>query len=259
MHKLAMAPTCLPDTAPLEYVAAAANAGFRAIGLRLHKSPVYPHWQSWLDDVALKRDVKAAIGDAGLEVVDALSFYLQPDMDLAGMLPAFEYAADLGARYVLVIGDDREWPRMVDNFGRLCDAAADHGLTAAIEAPVRVLWPLPEAIRLVVESDLQNAGICIDPVNFLRAGDTPAYLSTQDPRLFPYTQLNDGPNTPEKRCICPGDGEVPLADLLHVLPDDQVLSVEYWQAEGFTPPDWAKKAYADARRFLDRYEASVVS
>src|SRR6186713_2481742 len=95
MNTIAMAPTCLPDAAPLEYVAAATAAGFEAIGLRLHKSPVYPKWESWLENTTLKRDVKQAVQDAGMDVVDALSFYLQPAMDLDGMLPAFEYAAEL--------------------------------------------------------------------------------------------------------------------------------------------------------------------
>jgi hypothetical protein len=66
----------------LEYVAAAATAGFQAIGFRLHKSPVYPHWEPWLGNASLKREVRRAVEDAGIEVVDALSFYVQPDMDL---------------------------------------------------------------------------------------------------------------------------------------------------------------------------------
>jgi sugar phosphate isomerase/epimerase len=194
MNKLVMAPTCLPMTPPLEYVAAAADGGFQAIGLRLHKSPVVPDWRSWLDDAALKRDVKRQIADRGLEVVDILSFYLEPEMNLDGMLPAFEYGAELGARFVLVIGDDPVWDRMVHNFGRLCDAAAGYGLTAAIECPVRRLWPLPVALQLIAEANRPNAGACIDPVNFLRAGDTASELSDAKPALFPYVQINDGPN-----------------------------------------------------------------
>ncbi len=253
MNKIAMAPTCLPDTPPLEYVAAAAKAGFEAIGLRLHKSPVYPEWQSWLGDSGLKRDVKQAISDSGLEVVDVLSFYLEPSMDLDGMQPAFEYAKELGAGYVLVIGDDPEWSRMLDNFGRLCDSAGGYGLNVVIESPVRRLWPLPVAIKLVQESGRKNAGLCIDPVNFLRAGDTPVYLATQDQRLFPYMQINDGPNTPVKQCICPGEGEVPLAQMMDRLPPNLPLSVEYWQQPGYSAQEWAHKALADVRRFLDGY------
>lgn len=255
MNRIVMAPTTLPESPPLEYVAAAADAGFTAIGLRLHKSPVYPDWQSWLGDTALKLEVKESIKDRGLEVVDILSFYLEPEMDLDEMRPAFQYAGELGAKYVLVIGDDPEWARMLDNFGRLCDNAAGYGLSVVIESPVRRLWPLPLAIKLIQESGRPNAGACIDPVNFLRAGDTPAYLKTQDARLFPYLQINDGPNTPEKRCICPGDGEVPLAQMLDALPADLDLSVEYWQQPGYPPQDWAKKAYEDTMRFLVGYHS----
>ena len=40
-------------------------------------------------------------------------------MDFDEMMPALEYAAELGATYALVIGDDPEWSRMCDNFRRL--------------------------------------------------------------------------------------------------------------------------------------------
>ena len=75
------------------------------------------------------RDVRTAIAAAGLEVVDILSFYLQPEMDLDSMMGPLEFGAEIGATYALVIGDDPDWPRMCDNFGRFCDAAARLGLT----------------------------------------------------------------------------------------------------------------------------------
>ena len=106
-----------------------------------------------------------------------------------------------------------------------------------------------------MESNQSTAGLCIDPVNFLRAGDTPGYLATQDARLFPYMQINDGPNIPQKRCICPGEGEVPLAEMLDVLPRDLPLSVEYPQQPGYTARDWAKRAFEDTTRFLEAYAA----
>jgi hypothetical protein len=43
-NEIALAPTSLPNTPPLEFIDAAATAGFDSIGLRLHKSPAYPNW-----------------------------------------------------------------------------------------------------------------------------------------------------------------------------------------------------------------------
>jgi hypothetical protein len=85
---------------------------------------------------SLIRQVKSAVGSAGLEVLDVLSFYLQSDMDLDSMLPALAFGAELGATYALVIGDDPDWVRMYDDFGHFCSAVAQMGLSAALEAPV---------------------------------------------------------------------------------------------------------------------------
>ena len=192
MNRITLAPTTLPDTPPLEYIQAAVGAGFEGLGFRLHKSPAYPNWHDWLGDAALKREVKSALEAAGQEMVESLSYYLLPDLDLDEMKPSLEYAADLGATYALVIGRDPEWSRQRDNFGRFCDVAAGYGLTAAIEAPVGTLSPISAAFRVIAESGRQNAVVCIDPTAFLRAGDTPATLDGSNPALLPYTQINDG-------------------------------------------------------------------
>ena len=39
MHKIALAPTTLPNSPPLEYIDAAARAGYDGIGIRLFRSP----------------------------------------------------------------------------------------------------------------------------------------------------------------------------------------------------------------------------
>src|SRR5262245_60331234 len=112
-----MAPTSLPDTGPMEYVDACAKAGYEAIVLRVYRSPGvnYP-FNPVVDDPNLARDVKKAIADSGMEVVDILSFYMAPDVDFEPMKKPLEYGAELGATYALVIGDDDEWGRAADNF-----------------------------------------------------------------------------------------------------------------------------------------------
>src|SRR5262249_187202 len=133
MHKIALAPTTLPNSPPLGYIDAAVRAGYDGIGIRLFRSPgiTYPFYPL-PPNPPLRRDVKSAIASAGLEVVDLLSFSLQPAMDLDSMLPPLAFGAEIGAQYALVIGDDPDWARMCDNFGRFCDAAAQVGLTAAL-------------------------------------------------------------------------------------------------------------------------------
>src|SRR5919202_1641935 len=226
MHRITLAPTTLPSTPPLEFIQAAQRAGFDGLGLRLHKSPAYPHWVDWLDDQPLKREVRAALAASGQPMVESLSYYLTPDLDLDEMKPSLEYAAELGATYALVIGRDEDWSRQRDNFGRFCDVAASLDLIAAIEAPVGTLSPVANAFRVIQESGRTNAVVCIDPTAFLRAGDTPDVLAAYDPKLMPYTQLNDGLKERSPR-MRPGDGEANLNAFLDAKPKDFPLSLDW--------------------------------
>jgi sugar phosphate isomerase/epimerase len=149
------------------------QAGYAGIGIRLFRSPGITYaFHPVTGDPTLMRQIKQAISSAGLEVLDVLSFYLQPDMDLDSMLPPLAFGAEIGARYALVIGDDPDWQRMCDNFGRFCDAAAAVGLTAALEAPVnsRAVNTLPLALQLIADTGGDNAVICLDPLQYFRAG-----------------------------------------------------------------------------------------
>src|SRR5688572_24771868 len=216
MNRITLAPTTLPDTPPLEFIQAAVSAGFEGLGFRLHKSPAYPNWVDWLGDAALRREVKSALASSGQEMIESLSYYLLPDMDLDEMRPSLEYAAELGATYALVIGRDQDWARQRDNFARFCDAAAEYRLTVAIEAPVGTLSPTDNAFRVIQESGKTNAVVCLDPTAFLRAGDTPEILRGRDPALLPYTQLNDGKREGGGR-LRPGDGDANLDAFLDAL------------------------------------------
>src|SRR5437763_1719050 len=96
LNTIIIAPTTLQDTAPVEYIQATAAAGYDGIGLRVHRSPGLPFYP--LNDAALIRDMKSRIADAGLEVFDLYSFYLQPDTDVARFAPALVGKLGLGTR-----------------------------------------------------------------------------------------------------------------------------------------------------------------
>jgi sugar phosphate isomerase/epimerase len=266
MNKLILAPTTLPDAAPLDYIQAAAAAKFDGVGLRLNQSPGLP-FHPVVGDAPLIRAMRQALDDTGLEVLDILSFYIQPDMDLEEYSAALELGASLGARYAVTIGDDSDWNRMRDNFGHFCNEAARFGLTAAIECAVmRPLHSLKLATRMIAECGHANAVICLDPLNHVRAGGTAADLKALDPKLFPYTQFTDGVMDPGEPYLdklgtsavgpnqrrLPGEGNVPLRELLAALPPGLPLSVEapLEKNVGKSPRDWAKLVAETSRRFL---------
>jgi len=220
MNKIALAPTTLPNSPLLEYIAAAGRAGYDGIGLRLFRSPGITYaFHPVAGNPPLMREVKSAIASAGVEVIDILSFYPQPAMDLDSMLPPLTFGAE--------IGDDPDWACMCDNFGRFCDAADRLGLTASIEAPVnsRTVNTLPLALQLIADTGRNNAVICLDPLQYFRAGHSVDLLRKQDPRLFPYTQITGGDATGGRGTL--GEGAVPLREMLDILPADLPLSLDW--------------------------------
>jgi sugar phosphate isomerase/epimerase len=265
MAGLFLAPTTLPDAPPLAFIEAAGAAGFDGIGLRLNASPGLP-FHPVASDPALTRDVERRIADLGLEVLDVLSFYLQPATDVAKFAAPLELGAALGARYALVIGDDPDWDRMRGNLARFCDLAAPLGIAASIEfVPRRRLRSLPQVLQLIREAGRGNAALCVDPLHLVRSGAAAADLKRLDPRLIPYVQLCDGllepgepdPDglgraAPERRCM-PGDGVLPLRDILAAVPAGIPVSVEVPKEDDAIPaPDWAKAVLRRGRDFLAR-------
>ena len=259
MNPIVIAPTTLMRVPPVEYLKIAVEAGYDGAGFRLYPSPHMVFFPV-VGDATLMAEVKRVVADTGLKLYDILTCYLQPDMDLEAMRRAHEFGAELGAEYALVIGDDDDWGRMVDNFGRLCDNAAQFGLVCALEAPVnrRKLTRLDLNLKLIADAGRENAAISVDPVQYIRAGHSFELLKSVDPKLLPYTQICDATTmTPMEPYCMPGEGIVPLAEMLDIMPQGLPLSLEYHHRDdSYTPLEWAKHVLEGTRRFLEGYYAT---
>src|SRR6478672_9594968 len=139
MNKIALSPNSLVGVPALEYIDALVKAGYDGIGLRMYASPGV-NYESVTVPLAgnpqLMRDVKHALDGSGLERLDVLSYYFRPNFDLDHMRPSLEFTAELGFQYALAICDDPDWNRQVENFGKLCAAVGNLGMTVSMEAPV---------------------------------------------------------------------------------------------------------------------------
>jgi len=264
LHRLIIAPTSLQDTAPLEYIDATIAAGYDGIGLRVHRSPGLPFFPV-VGDAALVREMKSRIAAAGLAVFDLYSFYLEPNTDVASFAPAMELGASFGAKYATVMGADTDWSRQRDNFVRTCDLARQFDLTCSLEfAVIRPLATLPQTVRLITEAQ-REAVICIDPLHLARSGGSAADVKALDAKYFPYAQISDGllePGEPNPALFgklglgqrkMPGEGTLPLRELLAALPKDVPLSVELphsLSGKGTSARDWAKTTLESTRRYL---------
>src|SRR5262249_46570372 len=145
----------------------------------------------------LEKDVKQALKDSGLDLVDALSYYVRPNFSLDHMKPSLDWVKDCGFEYALAICDDEDWGRQVANFKALSDYCESINLKVSMEAPVtqNAVNTLEKAVKVIEESGTKNAYICLDPMHYWRTGGPPEGLDKYPRSLIPYTQIRDGSPT----------------------------------------------------------------
>ena len=235
MKALGVAHLTALHLAPADLVTQAAGAGFSSVGLRLHPATAgglyYPL------DVAARQVLKAVLDDQGMRVGDIEFVELTPDVDIEALASLLETGADLGATSLTVSGDDSELSRLTDHYAALCQLAAGFGLRVDLEfMRWRAVATLQQA-RLIVEGAGQaNGGILLDALHLFRSGGEVAMLADIDPYWLRSVQLCDAPlqAPPETQIITearegrlpPGQGQLPLAELLAALPGAVAVSVE---------------------------------
>lgn len=217
--------------APPEFVNVAASAGFAAVGLRI--SPAAAGEEPWPmspRSPMLAETVQRCIG-AGVEVLDVEAIRLGPRP--ADCEPFLESAATLGARYLNAICEDPDLGRLSDHFGELVRLAEPYGVRPVIEfMAYRSVHTLADAVAIATRSG--GGGILVDALHVWRCGVDLGQLAHVDPGLVAYLQLCDAPRSPppdavrEARAgrLLPGQGELPLCDLLASVPDTIPVAVE---------------------------------
>jgi sugar phosphate isomerase/epimerase len=226
------------DAPPPLLVTAAGGAGFGAVGIRVWPAgdePPYP----MLNDTPVRRETLARLADTGVRVLDVEVLRLLPDTTRDHCLRLLDAGRLLGARAVLVIGNDPDRERLVDRYAEVCAAAGERGLRACLEFMIfSAVKTLADAVRLVEQAAHPAGAVLVDALHLRRAGGTPADVAALAHDLLPYAQLCDGPAAPvrppeavalaEARTgrLLPGDGELPLRALIDALPADAALAVE---------------------------------
>jgi len=240
-HPISLAHLTVLDTTPPELVTVAAAAGFRTIGIRLTATPsvgVPPY--DILRDGPILRETLLRLGDTGVSVLDTEFLRFEPDQPVGVPEGFLEVSARLGARNVLVMSAEPDEARTVERFGDLCDRAAGYGLQVCLEFAVYTgVRTLAHAAQVVAKAGRPNASVLVDALHFSRSGGIPAHIGRVDPTLLRYAQICDASadvpaptDTPalirEARTgrLLPGEGALPLADLVAALPAGVPLAIE---------------------------------
>jgi sugar phosphate isomerase/epimerase len=237
---LSIAHLTVLDAAPPQLVTAAADAGFDAVGIRVCPAadePAYP----MLGDTPMMAETIARLADTGTYVLDVEVLRLRPDSRMDDALRILDAGASLQARGVLVICNDPEEDRLVERFAAVCEAAGARGLRACLEFMIfSSVKTLADAQRVLNRAGHPAGAILIDALHLQRSGGTPADVSA-----VALTEARTGR-------LFPGDGELPLAELLGVLPAGASLAVEAPVANlaGRTVGERTRLAHAALTRLL---------
>ncbi|MGO4852409.1 sugar phosphate isomerase/epimerase family protein [Phaeovulum sp. W22_SRMD_FR3] len=264
-HKFSLAFLTTHEVTPQEAVRIAAATGYDLVGLRF--LPAAPTEASYpiLTDRAVEAEVKAALDVTGIGVADIEIVRLKPDTQVEAFRPFLALGQRLGAKNVLVAGDDANHARLTETFAAFCDLAAEHGLTGDLEfMPWTNVKTLPDAQRIVEDAGRANGGVLIDALHWDRAGGTAAQIRALPPARIHYAQLCDGPKPYDPTDagmievargarLLPGDGGIDLVTMVQALPRDLVLSVEIAQLEKARTVD----AQTRAAEALQRSKALV--
>jgi sugar phosphate isomerase/epimerase len=265
-HDYSLAHLTALSLSPPELVDAAADAGYRFVGLRLTRvTPHEPHYPL-ATDPALMRTTKVRLAATGIEVLDIELARIGPDDDPRNFERYLEAAADLGARHVITQLPDPDRVRKIDHFGQLCAMAQPLGLTIDLEFPSWTETPdLGEAVRVLRGANQANAGILVDLLHFARSGSSITDLRQLPAEWFHFAHVCDAPaeipptnegliHTARFERLFPGEGGIDIHGILSALPAGIPYALEIPRATLVAQvggKEHARLAVAAARAHID--------
>jgi sugar phosphate isomerase/epimerase len=224
---------------PVEFVHLAADLGCRRVGLAL--APFtgnprgYPAW-SLRDDPALRRELTAALRERGVAISLGEGFLIRPSLDIRDAAADIELMAELGAERVNVVAIDPDRGRGLDQLATFAAMARALGLVATLEfMPMSAFPTLASGLAAVGEIGRDDLQLVVDCMHLVRSGGTPAELAAADAAAIGYLQLCDVPSTPsplgyaeegKHHRLPPGEGELPLAEILASTPPHVPIGLE---------------------------------
>ncbi|OBH98618.1 sugar phosphate isomerase/epimerase [Mycobacterium sp. E2733] len=224
---------------PVELVNLAADLGCHYISAALQGMPLvplgYPRY-SLTDDAGLRQTLLAAMNDRGVAISLGDGFLILPGSDVSVFGTDLDVLAELVVPRINVVSLDPDLSRSFDQFAALTELAAERGIQTLLEAvPGLTVGDLPTALAALEHVGRPAFRLLIDTMHLVRSGSGAADLAAIDAARIGYAQLNDttlrsrSGNYMEEAMferMVPGEGELPLHDILSALPSDIVIELE---------------------------------
>ena len=251
---------------PVEFVNLAADLGCQHISTIVQGQPLVPlDFPSFsLKDAALRKELLAAMNDRGVSISLGDGFLVLPGADMRNFCSDLDVLAELGVPRINVVSLDPDLRRTFDQFAALTELGAQRNIETDVEpVPGLTIGDLPTALVALDAVGRPDFRLLIDTMHLVRSGSSAADLSALDPHHIGYAQLNDTTLQPRienymeeamyERMV-PGEGELPLCDILSALPPDIVIELEVPRRSlalaGVSPIDRLRPCVDAARRLL---------
>ena len=262
----------MPGAAIETRVAAAAAAGFAAIGLsvgawrKLERS-------GWTTGRLGELLDEHGVLLAELEFIQGWADAGGPsERAQQGEALAYDLADGVGARHLNIGGPyEGSVEDAARAFGELCDRAADHGLSVALEflPSMTNIETAAAALAIAEGAGRDNGGICVDSWHHERGARDLAMLASLPAEAIASIQFDDGPATPTyddyvldtaSSRVPPGEGEFDLVSFVRALDytgADVPYGVEVMSTmlDTQTPEAVAATLFTSTRVVLDRARA----
>ena len=225
------------ELSPDEAVLVAAETGYDMVGFRLLPAGTEVPF-AILTDKNLQQRTLSAMNETGIKLADIEIVRINDSFNLARFDQFLSVGAELGAKHVLVAGDDLDRNRLIENYGNFCKRAAEFGMSADLEPmPWTAVKHIRDAIEVTSAANCSNAAILVDALHYDRSESSLDDLRSIDPSRINYIQVCDAPyiknptldqlihNARGERFL-PGDGNIDIASMLRALPRDKVISIE---------------------------------
>ncbi len=217
-----------------------------------------------LKDAALRRDMLAAMNHRGVTISLGDGFLVLPGADMRTFAADLDALAELGVPRINVVSLDPDLGHTFDQFAILTELAAQRGIQTVVEpVPGLTVGDLSTAVAAREHVGRPEFRLLIDAMHLVRSGSGAADVAAIDSDHIGYAQLNDTTLRPRldnymeeamfERMV-PGEGDLPLPDILSALPADVVVEIEVPRRSlalaGVSPINRLRPCVEAARRLL---------
>jgi sugar phosphate isomerase/epimerase len=223
---------------PLDHIEWASELGCQHVTFGLspvpRKLPDIAPW-SLVDDLQLRCGTRASLRETGISLEVVEGFALRPQANSQDRAAELDIAAELGAKRITAVVMEPDRSRALDQLSILADLASQRGMQLLLEfAPPHAVNTLAGALATIREVNRPNFRLVIDAMHFFRTKGTVEDLLSVEPALISYVQLCDAPRSSDEdylqeacfRRKAPGDGELPLVDLMRAIPAGVPIGLE---------------------------------